>query len=187
MLGWLISVYRVADEEAVRRTLGAEPSAKVVLDDDVLGGRLAVWQAGPYGLNWIAEASAFRINEQRELLNAGSRSETRQIDDRRRVDEPVRFIDDADVVDRNPLVFIAAEAPVHMSTDHDPRPHSLDRVQQLAASNVLDAASVKVERAVPVVQRRLMRHEDVDAFRNCRVHRLELARFLHERPAHEPV
>ena len=58
MLGWLISVYRVADEEAVRRTLGAEPSAKVVLGDDVLGGRLAVWQAGPYGLNWIAEAAA---------------------------------------------------------------------------------------------------------------------------------
>jgi hypothetical protein len=54
----LISVYRVADEEAVRRTLGAEPSAKVVLGDDVLGGRLAVWQAGPYGLNWIAEAAA---------------------------------------------------------------------------------------------------------------------------------
>ena len=58
MLGCLISVYRVADEEAVRRTLGAEPSAKVVLGDDVLGGRLAVWQAGPYGLNWTAEAAA---------------------------------------------------------------------------------------------------------------------------------
>ena len=58
MLGWLISVYRVADEEAVRRILGAEPGAKVVLGDDVLGGRLAVWQAGPYGLNWIAEAAA---------------------------------------------------------------------------------------------------------------------------------
>lgn len=73
---------------------------------------------------------------------------------------------------------VAAEAPVNMSTHHDPRPHSLDRVQQLAASNVLDAASVKVERAVPVVQRRLMRHEDVDAFRNCRVHRLELVGFF---------
>ena len=58
MLGWLISVYRVADDEAVRRTLGAEPGAKVVLGDDVLGGRLAVWQAGSYGLNWIAEAAA---------------------------------------------------------------------------------------------------------------------------------
>jgi hypothetical protein len=54
----LISVYRVADEEAVRQILGAEPRAKVVLGDDVLGGRLAVWQAGPYGLNWIAEAAA---------------------------------------------------------------------------------------------------------------------------------
>ena len=58
MLGWLISVYRVADEEAVRQILGAEPGAKVVLGDDVLGGRLAVWQAGPYGLSWIAEAAA---------------------------------------------------------------------------------------------------------------------------------
>ena len=58
MVGWLISVYRVADEEAVRRILGAEPGAKVVLGDDVLSGRLAVWQAGPYGLNWIAEAAA---------------------------------------------------------------------------------------------------------------------------------
>ena len=28
------------------------------MGDDVLGGRLAVWQAGPYGLNWIAEAAA---------------------------------------------------------------------------------------------------------------------------------
>ena len=51
MLGWLISVYRVADEEGVRRTLGAEAGAKVVLGASVLGGRLAVWQAGPYGLN----------------------------------------------------------------------------------------------------------------------------------------
>lgn len=50
MLGWLISVYRVADEEAVRRILDAEPGAKVVLGDDVLGGRLAVWQAGLHGL-----------------------------------------------------------------------------------------------------------------------------------------
>jgi hypothetical protein len=58
VLGWLISVYRLADEGAVRRILGAEPGAKVVLGDDVLGGRLAVWQAGPYGLNWIAEAAA---------------------------------------------------------------------------------------------------------------------------------
>ena len=40
MLGWLISVYRVTDEEAVRRILGAEPGAKVVLGDDVLGGLL---------------------------------------------------------------------------------------------------------------------------------------------------
>jgi hypothetical protein len=48
----------VADEEAVRQILGAEPGAKVVLGDDVLGGRLAVWQAGPYGLNWIVDAAA---------------------------------------------------------------------------------------------------------------------------------
>jgi hypothetical protein len=33
---------------------------------------------------------------------------------------------------------------------------------------VLDAASVKIERAVAVTQRRLMRHEDVDAFRKPR-------------------
>jgi hypothetical protein len=57
VLGWLISVYRVADEEAVRRTLGAEPGAKLVLGDNVLGGRLAVWQAAPYRLNWITEAA----------------------------------------------------------------------------------------------------------------------------------
>lgn len=52
-------------------------------------------------------------------------------------------------------------ASVNMSTYHEPRSNALDRVQQLAASNVLDAASVKVERAVPVVQRRLMRHESM--------------------------
>src|SRR5262249_44990409 len=110
-----------------------------------------------------------------------------QVDDSRGVHQAVGLIDRADVVDRNPLMLETTVATVNMSTDHEPRSNALDRVQQFAASNVLDAASVKVERAVPIVQRWLMRHEDVDAFRNCRVHGLELAPFLHERPAHEPV
>jgi len=65
-------------------------------------------------------------------------------------------------------MLVSTEASMNMSADHEPRSHSLDRVEQLAAPDVLDAASVKIERAVAVTQRRLMRHEDVDAFRKPR-------------------
>jgi hypothetical protein len=63
----LISVYRVADEEAVRRTLGAEAVVKVVLGDDVLGDRLAVWQAGLDGRQWIRQAASREGSVVREL------------------------------------------------------------------------------------------------------------------------
>ena len=53
MLGWMISVYRMADEAATRRALDVLPGVPVVLDDGARGERLAVWQAGPYGLDWI--------------------------------------------------------------------------------------------------------------------------------------
>ena len=78
-------------------------------------------------------------------------------------------------------------ASVNMSADHEPRLNSLDRVEQLAASDVFDAARVQVERTVAVIQRRLMRHQNVRAFRDRRVDGLKLARLLHERPAHELV
>lgn len=71
MLGWLISVYRAADEEAVRQTLGAEPSAKVIFGDDVLGGRLAVWQAGPYGRKLLLVKAASSGNS-----SAATRTDT---------------------------------------------------------------------------------------------------------------
>ena len=67
------------------------------------------------------------------------------------MDEPVGFIDHADVVDRNPLMLVTAVASVNMSTDHEPWSHSLDRIEQLAASDVFDAARVQVERAVPAL------------------------------------
>src|SRR5262245_3123191 len=121
--------------------------------------------------------------ERSELMNsadsctrAATPSAITQVDDGRRVDEPVGFIDHAHVVDRNPLMLETTVASVNMSADYEPRPHSLDRVEQLAASNMLDAAGVQVERAVPVVQRRLMRHQNVGAFRNRSVDGLELTR-----------
>jgi hypothetical protein len=63
----LISVYRVADEEAVRQTLGTGAGAKLVLGDDVLGGRLAVWQAGLDGRQWIRQAATREGGVLREL------------------------------------------------------------------------------------------------------------------------
>jgi hypothetical protein len=44
MLGWNISVYRQAD-----------PSDAPATRDSPCGARLAVWQAGLYGLQWIEE------------------------------------------------------------------------------------------------------------------------------------
>src|ERR1700680_3981988 len=83
---------------------------------------------------------AFRINEQREILNtlpSTRPSDARQVDYRGRVDEPVALVDDADVVDRNALMLVATEASVNMPTDHDPRANSLDRHEQLSAADVL--------------------------------------------------
>jgi hypothetical protein len=53
----MISVYRMADEAAIRRALDASPGVCVVLDDGARGERLAVWQASPYGLDWIRQAA----------------------------------------------------------------------------------------------------------------------------------
>src|SRR4051812_19871329 len=65
MLGWHISVYRLADEtlrHAGGRASGGGatvgPGAKerlTILDLSELGERLAVWQAPLQGLDWIAE------------------------------------------------------------------------------------------------------------------------------------
>ena len=57
----------------------------------------------------------------------------------------VALVDDADVVDRNaPMlvaaeasVLVVAEASVNMPTDHDPRANSLDRHEQFSAADVL--------------------------------------------------
>jgi hypothetical protein len=65
------------------------------------------------------------------------------------------------------------EAPVNVPADHNPRPDSLGRIEQFAATYVLDATSVQVERPVGVVERRLMRHQDVDAVWDRRVDMLE--------------
>jgi len=42
------------------------------------------------------------------------------------------------------------------------RPDPLDRIEQFAAADVLDAARVQVEGAVAVIEGRLMRHQDID-------------------------
>src|SRR3954447_17542563 len=60
-------------------------------------------------------------------------------------------------------MLVTAEASVNMSTDHNRQSHSLDRIEQLAATNVLHAARVQLERPVAAVDRRLMRYQDVDA------------------------
>jgi hypothetical protein len=67
VLGWLISVHRVADEDAVRRALAAEAGVKVVLGDNALGDRLAVWQAGIDGRQWIRQAASREGGVVREL------------------------------------------------------------------------------------------------------------------------
>lgn len=51
-------------------------------------------------------------------------------------------------------MLVTAVASVNMSTDHEPWSNSLNRIEQLAASDVFDAARVQVERAVPGVERR---------------------------------
>jgi hypothetical protein len=64
-------------------------------------------------------------------------SDARQVDDRRRVDESVALVDDADVVDRNALMLLAAEASVNMPTDHDPPSGELSRSPELASTFTL--------------------------------------------------
>jgi hypothetical protein len=56
----MISVYRMADEAVNRRALDVSPGVCVVLDDGARGERLAVWQAGPYGLDWIRQAAGYQ-------------------------------------------------------------------------------------------------------------------------------
>jgi hypothetical protein len=84
-------------------------------------------------------------------------------------------------------MIVATETTVHVPTDHEPRSGYLDRVEQFPTPDVLDAAGVQLERAVPVVERRLMRYQNVDAVRDRRIDRLEFARPFHERPAQELV
>ena len=61
-----------------------------------------------------SKRDAFRIDEQRRFLNTvATISGIRQVDDGRRVDEPVALVDDADVVDRNAPMLVAAEASVN--------------------------------------------------------------------------
>ena len=67
MLGWLISVHRVADEETVRRVLDAEPGVKVAFGEGNLGDRVAVWQAGLDGRQWIRQAASREGGVLREL------------------------------------------------------------------------------------------------------------------------
>lgn len=74
----------------------------------------------------------------------------------RRVDEAVCLIDRTDVVDRNALMRVTAQASVNTPTDQDLRSGLLDRIEQFPAADMLDAASVQVESAVAVVERRLM-------------------------------
>jgi hypothetical protein len=56
VLGWNISVYRLNDEEAIRDAFAsapAHPQRRLEFDGAALVERIAVWQAGVYGLDWI--------------------------------------------------------------------------------------------------------------------------------------
>jgi hypothetical protein len=56
LLGWRISVYRLTDEDAVRDAFTrapAHPKRRLEIDPAARGERIAVWQAGVYGLDWI--------------------------------------------------------------------------------------------------------------------------------------
>lgn len=57
LIGWNISVFRIVDEISVRQTLGGPFQDRIVVDRRALGDRVAVWQAGPYGLAWLRQAA----------------------------------------------------------------------------------------------------------------------------------
>src|SRR5256885_2172938 len=84
-------------------------------------------------------------------------------------------------------MLVTTEASVNVPADHDPRSHSLDRVEQFAATDVLHAARVQVEGAVAMVDRGLMRYQDVDAVGYRRVDPFQFGGPLHERPPEELV
>jgi hypothetical protein len=42
-------------------------------------------------------------------------------------------------------MLVTAEAPVNVPTAHDPRPDCLDRIEQFAATYMLDVTGVRVE------------------------------------------
>ncbi len=109
------------------------------------------------------------------------------LDHRRLVHESKLLIDDADVVDRDPVIFVAPVSFVDVTANNELRPDALDRRQELAAAVVFGLAGASEHRQITVTERRLMRHEDVDTFRNQRVNLGELFRLLHERPVHERI
>src|SRR2546422_11386541 len=109
-----------------------------------------------------------------------------QVDDRRLVHEPVLFINNCDVVDDGPVELRTAMRLMHMPADHQPWLRAADRGEQLAATEVIHAAS-RGRDLIAIAVRRLVGDEDVDVIRNSSVHGLELVRVLHERPVQEPV
>jgi hypothetical protein len=61
MLAWNISLKRLADEPSVRRSLAdarLRAGRKAEFEDGAAGERVAVWQAGPFGLQWITQAAS---------------------------------------------------------------------------------------------------------------------------------
>ena len=71
------------------------------------------------------------------MMSALHSLHSRQFDDRRRVDEPVPLVDDADVVDGNAQVLVPTETAVNVPANNDPWSDPFDRCKQFAAAHVL--------------------------------------------------
>lgn len=60
MLGWHISLHRLTDEASIRRSFADaqfHTERKAEFEEGAVGERVAVWQAGLWGLKWIGQAA----------------------------------------------------------------------------------------------------------------------------------
>lgn len=60
MLGWHISLHRLTDEASIRRSFADarfDPERRAKFAEGAVGERVAVWQAGLWGLKWIEQVA----------------------------------------------------------------------------------------------------------------------------------
>src|SRR3989442_1739687 len=92
--------------------------------------------------------------------------------------DPVLFINNCDVVDDGPVELRTAMRLMHMPADHQPWLRAADRGEQLAATEVIHAAS-RGRDLIAIAVRRLGGDEDVDFIRNSSGHGLDVGPRCH--------